>query len=327
MKYYIILLILTYSVTGFSQTKFKHKVIIYSDGISNQQKKNQTEKDLGNYQIYKTHNYDGIDTIKLKKGYELTITSEKNYNGKKYLQEKDSLIIDNSYLTFKTKKTKKEKLNLEKGEYDANLSISKDTILINFWLLTEKGKTYYTADNLEKKSFQLNPETKYYIKLKNRQYVSFFYSNYEIAALTIPFKYRFGNKKNDLCIDPEFNTEINISTFLGKRIGRVTYTYDTYKGMVERDWSVTLGGFFGLSSVKLDSISTSSSKMPLNKEFNAPALSYGIGAVFNISDFNLGLFYGCDNALGKNGDKWNFDNQHWLGIGLGYKLIFLGAQE
>ncbi|WP_167616986.1 hypothetical protein [Maribellus sediminis] len=325
-----ILSILTNDVQA--QTAFNHKVYVRGKGQPEQipAAVGQVMKDPGGKKIFKIVESSKIDTFQLLKDYTLTETKSQTIKGLNYELKKQQLIEYDKPMTFNKKGVKAERFYLKKGRYKANLSTSKDSILINFWLLEDdKGLTYYDyQDNkIEQKKFLINPETKYFMKLHNRQYESFFYSNYEIAALTIPFKYHFGFTENDIDIDPEFNTNVNISAFLGVRLGRVSYTYDKYKGMIENNWSCTVGCFVGIGSQKLDSLSTSLDKVPLDKEISIPALSYGLGTVFNIKDFNLGVFLGWDNGLGVTGNKWNFDNKPWLGFGFGYKLAFLDKKE
>jgi hypothetical protein len=326
LKAIFIFFLLGSCFNGFSQTKFKHSVYLKSQGKPSDEK-NQKEKEMSGYKIFEIKSLTTNDTLNLLKNYTLTKSKEMQIKGTKYELSKDSTILKDTNITFKTKKAKAERFYFDKGCYKANLSISKDTILVNFWLWELNDTSWYNATEAQKKKFPFNPETKYFIKLNNRQYESFFYTNWELALLTIPFKYHFGFKESDAEIDPVFNTNINISTLIGKRLGKVSYVYDTYKGMTENNWSATIGGFIGLSSQKVDSTSTSLATSPILKETNIPALSYGLGVVFNISDFNLGVFMGWDNGIGSLGQKWNFDNKPWFGFGFGYKLAFLGKPE
>lgn len=318
----IIFLITSFLVQG--QTTFKHKVFIKGKGIPEDSLEiKQDEKLLSKYEMFEIKQKSIIDTLVINKSSNLKTTREYKSKGVHYKVEKNVNVNADSIIIFTKKKEYSERFYLPKGKHKANLSVSKDSILINFWLTNN----YYNLKPKEQEKSPYLPNTKYFIKLKNREYVSFSYSNYEISALTIPFKYHFGYSENDIEIDPVFNADLNISTFIGKRFGKASYTYDTYKGMIENNWSVTVGGFLGLSSQKIDSTSTSMDDNPLDKEMNVPSLSYGIGAVFNISKFNLGLFLGADKGLGNTAEKWNYDNRLWFGFGFGYKLAFLGKQE
>jgi hypothetical protein len=324
MRKLLMMILIVISFLAQGQTTFKHKVFIKGKGIPKDGLKiMQDEKLLSNYEMYVIKQRNVVDTLEIEKTSSLKKTKEYNSKGVHYEIEKNINISTDSIITFNKKKEYSESFYLPKGRHKANLAVSKDSILINFWL----AKNYYNLNPKEQEECPYQPDKKYFIKLKNREYVSFSFSNYEISALTIPFKYHFGFSENDIEIDPVFNADLNISTFVGTRLGKVSYTYDTYKGMVENNWCVTVGGFLGLSSQKIDSISTSLDKIPVDKEMNVPSLSYGIGAVFNISKFNLGLFLGADKGLGKTAAKWNYDNRLWFGFGFGYKLAFLGKQE
>lgn len=324
MKKLILILTLTItSIFSYSQTTFKHKVKVKIEPSNEFSILNEYEK--GDMIIYEIVNQRENDTLKLKKGYKLTKSKSRNVNGINYEQKKDSLIKDNSNIVFKKNISKAKRTAFTPGKYDANISVSKDSLLINFWLEIINGKSYYKSK--DKSNFNFNPQSKYFIKLKNRQSQTFTFTNYELGALTIPFKYHFGFKKNNQKIDPIFTTNVNINTFIGTRIGKITYVYDKYDGMKTFNNSVSFGGFIGLGSQKLDSITTSLAPIPLEKEVNVPTLSFGIGALANISDFNLGLFYGWDKTLGSNGKKWNYRNKSWLGFGFGYKIAILSKES
>jgi hypothetical protein len=312
--------------SAYSQTQFRHKVVIRGHGKPTKDT-GMVMKEQGGYEMYQIKKVPKIDSLHLLKDYKLTRSQEFKVKGINYELAKDSLIAQENYFLLKTSKPKAERFYLDNGKYKANLSISKDSILINFWLWEKNKKTYYGSTPEERTTFPFDPQTKYFMQLKNRQFESFYYTNYELAILTIPFKCHFGYNTDGKTVDPVFNTNINISTFLGKRMGRASYSYDMYKGMVENNWSVTLGAFLGIGAQKLDSASTSLSEIPLSKEADIPAVSYGLGLLFNISDFNLGVFLGWDKGLGEIGEKWNFDNKPWLGFGFGYKLAFLGKPE
>ncbi len=324
MKKILAIIFLITSFFALGQTTFKHKVIIKGKGIPKDSLEiKQDEKLLSNYEMFEIKQKNTIDTLTIDKTSSLKTTKEYKSKGVHYEVERKLNINADSIIIFNKKKEYSKRYYLPKGRHKANLSVSKDSILINFWLT----ENYYNLEPKEKKKSPYHPNTKYFIKLKNREYASFSYTNYEISALTIPFKYHFGFSENDIEIDPVFNADLNISTFVGKRFGKVSYTYDTYKGMIKKNWSVTVGGFLGLSSQKIDSTSTSLDDNPIEKEMNVPSFSYGIGAVFNISKFNLGLFLGADKGLGNTAEKWNYDNRLWFGFGFGYKLAFLGKQE
>ncbi len=318
------------------------------------------------YVILKKASEKVTDTLLVPGNSILTSEQEKTIGGVLFKFKKDSTIIDSYIKEFEVNKSKSDTLNLPRirpgffprilpklrsGSYNANIKATNDTLYVNFWLQsrdTTKGKSliknlfrkcqfsrknncdvpYYSLNERWKKDVPISPEETYYITLKNRQSVKFPYRNFDLAAFTVPFKYHFGyTSSNDLEIDPNFNSDVNLSLFLGRRIGSIRYTYDEYNGMIERDKSVSIGLVAGLSSQKIDSASTSASENPISSEINVPSLSLGIGLVFHINDFNLGAFYGYDFGLGQTARKWNFNERPWLGFGFGYKLAFLKKPE
>ena len=327
------------SLKVYSQTEFRHNVKIRGEGIP---KSSRAEPflpskpyALSKTQIYKVSKEETKDTLIVQKGFVLKQTVEKTSKDTVFEAKKESILTENDTIVSMTTKKGAERLFLPKETFKASLYTSEDTIYVNFWLTVNKRDknghkekyTYYDASPAEKKYFFVTPDSKYFIKLNNRQSRPFYFTNWEIGALTIPLKYRPGFTRNEIDVSPLLDTEINMNLFVGYRMGRVSYTYDQHKKMLTNMWSVSVGGFVGLGTQKIDSISTSTALAPLTSEKNVPLLSYGAGAVFNLSDLSLGLFLGVDNGLGKTADKWDFDNRFWFGVGLGYKLSFLGKQE
>jgi len=288
----------------------------------------QQESERAKFMIYKIKEKKVNDQLSLRPNSKLTTTQKKVKDGVEYKVEWDSLYTDSYQKNFSKKKKIVEPLCLSKDKYKANLLVSGDSLLINFWLFTNKeGTPFYSLTKEEQKAVPYNPQTKYFSILKNRQYQSFAFNNWEVSVLTIPFKYHFGYSVDSIEIDPNFSTNVNLSGFIGRRSGRVRYSYDSYKKMIESEWSATYGVTVGITSQKLDSISTANSKESLNREVTVPILSIGAGVVFNIKDFNIGIYGGIDEGVGKLAQKWNFDDRFWIGFGFGYKLAFLGKTE
>ncbi|WP_139959327.1 transcriptional regulator [Flavicella sediminum] len=288
------------------------------------------------YQVYKVIEVKKKDTIFFTKDYKLSKSNELIHSGIKYSFNKDSIIKENNFKIIYVNKNKIEPLySKEKKDcfYKANISVSKDSLLINFWLEEIKNKTYYDLDKnkklIKKNEYTFVPDEKYFIKLRNRESVSFRKNSGVLSALTIPFKYHPSVKNNGITSNSSIEKDINANVFVGYKLGRAKYIYDKYDGMEEKTSGITIGAFIGLSSQKLDSISTSTNLQHLKKdiEVNVASFSYGIGIVGDIRKFELGFFLGFDNALGSIGNKWNFDNKLWLGVGLGYKLDIFKREE
>lgn len=174
---------------------------------------------------------------------------------------------------------------------------------------------YYLVNRYDK-------DADYTMKLENREFVSYRKQSLEFGPLTIPFKFRFGYSRNDIYINEEFTTDLNVGIFGGYKIGkyRVRYEGSSLKDLA--NISCTIGGFLNLSSAGLDSLSTTSSKTPFKKEEKATIgiLSPGFGAMLTVYNFQIGVFLGWDFGFGRNAKNWNFNNRPWLGFGIGYSL-------
>jgi hypothetical protein len=318
--------IISTNILTAQTTEFKSRVYVWVKPSNTSMKSLSSEKQFAPVLIMEVKEKKKADTLKALDNSLLTIKREKTFASTTYENEKeikvtakDSLIIGaKTYTDGEEVKVEGEQI----GIYKANISVSKDSLMINFWLPSD----YYTDENV-RKSKAFHPDKTYYIKLKNRQAKSFYYANIELSAVTIPFKFHPGFKKGEIDVAPDFATGINVSTFLGYRLGKTTYMYDKYKGMLNTKYSASLGGFVSINSVKLDSSSTAIDLKPLKKETNAPTLSLGGGLVFDIQDFNLGFFVGIDKGIGAEANKWNFNNKLWYGFGIGYKLGVIGKKD
>jgi hypothetical protein len=208
--------------------------------------------------------------------------------------------------------------------YKANIFQSKDTLYLNFWIVGSGGKNAdackvrqnLTRDPVGK--FLIYPQVgeKYYIKLENRQSKAFWTQAFEIGALTIPFKYRFGHGS----ADPEITADIkNVSLFGGWQIGRVKYLYDQYEPAPPTKWTATIGPFLGVGKETLNKDNTNTARADAK---NAAILSYGVAVLANIYDIRLGLHLGFDHLYGKYKSEWNYQNYPWIGFGIGFKLPY-----
>lgn len=323
MKPIIVLLFTIAACFSYGQTSFKHKVFVRTAIAPTQKMIDSKEKQYMKYEIFKLSTVSVSDTFNLDSNSTLIEKRSANFKDTDHEMEKKTLHQNGKSIVYTKKKTKAIPFYANGRSHKANLHVSKDTIYINFWLC----KDYYSNSPEQQKSCFYQPNDKYFILLKNRQVVSFTYTNWEVSTLLIPFKYQFGFKKNNVDVPSDIKTDLNVNAFLGYRIGKVNYFCDQYKGIVESKWSYTIGGFLGLNSMKIDSTTSSLSSSPLTSERNVPSLSYGGGIVFNIKDFNVGAFLGADAGLNNTALKWNYHNKLWLGFGLGYKLGFLGKSE
>ena len=124
----------------------------------------------------------------------------------------------------------------------------------------------------------------------------------EMAALTIPIKYRPGISQNSLEVPSQAATEINVSTYIGRTWGRLKYKNQVSEKIKPAGQAFSVGVFLGFDIVELDSTSTALKvEKTLKEKQTIVALSSGAGLVYNIMDFDFGLFLGWDIGLGEAG--------------------------
>lgn len=294
MKYLILTIVLfLISLNSFSQTKqFRYRVIVPKYFTY------QNPKDT----IYVRYDSSVSKINLLKSGTILSTEGEYEEKGVKYsFIKKDTLSSEKKVV----KKSKKTILFKEAKGYATLMVDEKDKskIHINYWL----GNKY-------------DRNVDYYIQLKNRQSVSFWYNTIEGGALTIPFKYRSSFIKNNIEVEEQFNADLNVGMYIGYSFGKVKYMYRKFEDTKPTDWKISIGPFISVSTTKIDSLTTSASDVPLNKERQIATMSLGLGLMTSVSDFRFGLFLGKDIAFGETGKKWNYSNKFWFGFGIGYNL-------
>jgi hypothetical protein len=207
----------------------------------------------------------------------------------------------------------------------ANITISKDSLLVNFWFY--KNKKLKSCEVVENSNAPFLSNRKYFLLLKNRQSIILKYNNIEIGALNIPIKIRPGYELNGSKIYAAASSNVaNIGTYAGFRVGKIKYSYNKYEDIKSNQSGYVFGIFLGVSNDKLDSLSTLKAGvngLKKSETRDAVSLSYGLLAIADIADFRIGFMLGIDKAFGNNRNIWNYDNKIWFGIGLGYKLSFL----
>lgn len=166
-------------------------------------------------------------------------------------------------------------------------------------------------------------EDDYYLKLKNRQYASFWFDCVEGGALTIPFKYRPVLNKNGVHISDDFTADVNVGMYLGYSFGKINYMYRKNESKPPSSWLVSIGPFLSVSRVEVDSLNTLSAAEPLKTKRSIATISPGLGLMTSIYNFRFGVFLGNDLAIGSHAKKWDYGNKFWLGFGLGYNIGLL----
>ena len=180
----------------------------------------------------------------------------------------------------------------------------------------KKGKLdYYLVDNY-------NQDIDYFLELKNREYLSLRTKKIIFGAVSIPFKYRFSFKENDIEVDSEFTTDFNAGVFGGYNIGRYRVRYENKELKELANISFTFGPFLSLSTTEINDKNTTLATIPLEEDESKTIglFSPGMGAMITVYNFNFGVFGGWDFGYGGSAKKWNYNDRFWLGFGIGYNI-------
>lgn len=320
-----IFILLICSSVSIAQTKFKERVYIT---VNDESLSDSLVKFLGQKEFYRTNGYkvmvletkSKVENLVFKPGDRHIAETTKTVNGITHTIKTDSIISKADTIVLEKKEKFTKLADIKEGKYPANLHASNDTLYINFWLDKSNDRTYYDENVPEDSVFSFLPNKTYFITLRNRESVSFWGGNWVLSAVTVPFKMNFG-KQGDPTI---LTTGINVSTFVGYRFSKHSYSYDMYKKMNKNEFSFSLGPILGLSSQEIDSASTSGQVLVKN---NTPLLTAGFGGVINIKDFSIGVFGGKELGIGKEARTWNYHNRWWVGVGFGYKLALFNKPE
>jgi len=135
-------------------------------------------------------------------------------------------------------------------------------------------------------------------------------NSFTTGAITVPIKIRFGSKDKDGVRTRYFDFYGDVN--LGMAIG---YKFRPWKN---QDMFFNFLGGIGITSVAVDSLTT---KGYIKTSTKAAALTPSLSFVWEIKSFQIGLFAGIDYLSRELGDKWDYKDQVWLGIGLGYSIF------
>jgi hypothetical protein len=180
----------------------------------------------------------------------------------------------------------------------------------------KNGKiVYYLVDRYDR-------DGDYQLKLQNRQFTSYASRGFEYGPIIIPIKYRFERKRNGIAARDEFQADLNIGIYGGYNFGRYRVRMEGGSVTELAPISFSVGGFFNVGALTIDTNSTTLADAPLAKEEKASIgiLSPGIGAMISLHNLQIGLYTGIDFGIGRSGRKWNYNNAPWIGFGLAYSV-------
>lgn len=189
-------------------------------------------------------------------------------------------------------------------------------------LNTAGALDYYLVNRFDRNA-------KYVLELQNRQSIKYNSTSIDFGALTIPFKYRFGFKRNDIKVRDDVIASINLGVYSGYKITKYSIINKAGTYMNKTFFSLRVGSFIDLSSTSLDSISTTVGKEPMKKDDkqNIAVLSTGVAIMGDFSGVQIGIYGGWDLGMGPEAGNWNYNKRFWLGFGAGFKITDLFAKK
>jgi hypothetical protein len=192
------------------------------------------------------------------------------------------------------------------------------------WFPVDADKVFLVKDSnnniVSVYGVQYDRTSDYTYKLANRQFKRFFFSSWEATAVTIPFKCRFQFTKNNLSVPDEFSADLNVGAFISRSFGTITYKHIKSGNSSPNIFKFSVGPFGNISRMEVDSSNTYADKIPLSSKRTIGTFSTGAGIMVAAYGFRFGTFFGWDIGFGNVAKKWNYNQQPWLGFGIGYTL-------
>ncbi|MBI3232743.1 MAG: hypothetical protein HYZ42_01665 [Bacteroidetes bacterium] len=240
------------------------------------------------------------------------------------------------YEKFSDEDFDKRKHKIADGDTTLNLwKVSADEMNDDWFLNSDQIVAIYEGDKIV--AYYANKYDRngdYRLELGNREYFSAVQQKFAFGPLTVPFKYRLGYTytKSDGTTDrvkDEISTGLNIGLFGGYQIGKYRTRYE--KGSFKKlpQWGGSVGGFFTISSVSVDSSSSTSDTYPLTGSNKSSMGIFSPGFCFmgTANNISMGLFVGWDVGFGQDAKRWDYNNRPWIGFGFNYNLTGLFWQK
>ncbi|MBD1366702.1 hypothetical protein IDJ77_23020 [Mucilaginibacter sp. ZT4R22] len=132
--------------------------------------------------------------------------------------------------------------------------------------------------------------------------------SFTLGALVLPIKLRFGGETSDANHHRDFTFANDIS--IGLSIG--------YKYSPSKKYSHNFLTGIALTSI---GVTPGNTKSTVTSETNLAAITWHLGYLFQIDNFQIGAFTGIDYLGGNVGRNWDYKGKPWFGIGLGYSIF------
>lgn len=134
------------------------------------------------------------------------------------------------------------------------------------------------------------------------------------GSTMIPIRLRFGSKDSVSRIDGSAfkrhfdpSANINLGVSAGLRIHPTR----------SKDFSLSFLVGIGATTIAVNSGTTNGL---IKDDTNAAAFTWYTGVVAQYNDIQIGVFGGIDYLAGELGLNWNYRDQFWLGVGIGYSI-------
>ncbi|MCW3084230.1 MAG: hypothetical protein JWP12_1596 [Bacteroidetes bacterium] len=189
---------------------------------------------------------------------------------------------------------------------DADLKCQKDTNTINSTVLLDDKHFYY---------LRIDKRTQMCIPIK---FISLSYATTEFGVTTIPFKYRFGNKKDSISND--FSSDITGGVYVGRKWGRTRFYQDKLKTTNSLSFTAAI-----FAAPTVIAISSDNTRRKVQIKSNEMGIGFGGAFLISYRDLNIGILGGFDFPVSGDSYKWIYANKPWIGFGIGYKLAVLNG--
>ncbi len=133
-------------------------------------------------------------------------------------------------------------------------------------------------------------------------------NQFTLGAMTLPIKMRFGQKDNN-------GTNKSYSSFTGNLSLGLSFGL---KHNYNKSFAINYLTGFSLSSIPVSAETTDSF---VTNETNQAAVTWHLGVLAEINNFQVGVFTGIDYLSGKINKEWVYKNRPWLGVGIGFSFF------
>ena len=158
------------------------------------------------------------------------------------------------------------------------------------------------------------------------KYRIMYYERSEIGVATMPFRYRFGYKKDtsgvEAAVPNDVSASVNVGLYIGYKWGQTLFYNDAKK--THDRWGFMISLFTGPTLI---AVSDKNISQKVKKSTNEPGWQVGGGFWVTNRNVEVGVFLGTDVPLSHAASKWDYAYKPWLGFGLGYKLDILNLKN